>query len=182
MTRLPTARAGARNGQPAGGGTAASCAAGLSNERAIVIQPDTPGTARLILPGSALFSAPHQKRDTKTCPRRQGAGMGVPRPNSAHRDEARAAKCRVTAPVERHSHVRRWRPDWLAGAAGFAPPHQEFVSRWLHAVVLCGEGRSCTRPAGVRRTICCHSSRRTIAVALALKAPFRAPVSEATVA
>jgi hypothetical protein len=90
--------------------------ASLSNERAIVIQPDTPGTARLILPGSALFSAPHQKRDTRTCPRRQGAGMGVPRPNSAHRDEARAAKCRVTAPVERHSHVRPWRPDWLAGA------------------------------------------------------------------
>jgi hypothetical protein len=36
---------------------------------------------------------PHQKRDTKTCPRRQGAGMGVPRPNSAHRDQAIAAKC-----------------------------------------------------------------------------------------
>jgi hypothetical protein len=21
------------------------------------------------------------------------------------------------------SHVMRWRPDWLAGAAGFEPPH-----------------------------------------------------------
>jgi hypothetical protein len=33
-----------------GAGTAASCAASLLNERAIVIYPDTTGTARLILP------------------------------------------------------------------------------------------------------------------------------------
>ena len=28
---------------------------------------------------------------------------------------------------------------------------RKFVSRWLH-----GEGRSCTRLLGIRRTICCH--------------------------
>ena len=26
---------------------------------------------------------------------------------------------------EPHSHVSRWRPDWLAGAEGFEPSHQE---------------------------------------------------------
>jgi hypothetical protein len=29
----------------------------------------------------------------------------------------------AAAPVERHSHVRHWRPDWLAGAGGFEPLH-----------------------------------------------------------
>ena len=31
----------------------------------------------------------------------------------------------VKAPrhFERHSHVTQWRPDWLAGAGGFAPAH-----------------------------------------------------------
>src|SRR5882762_4039286 len=30
------------------------------------------------------------------------------------------------------SHVRLWRPDWLAGAAGFEPLHLEIRSAELH--------------------------------------------------
>jgi hypothetical protein len=53
---------------------------------------------------------------------------------------------------------------WETGAEGFEPSHQEFVSRWLTAVVPCGMADHASACCGVGRTICCHSSRRAIAM------------------
>ena len=57
-----------------------------------------------------------QKRDTKQGMLRQEVGMAPPLPNSAHTETSpylqNAAKARG---FERSFHVRRWRPNWLAG-------------------------------------------------------------------
>ena len=57
-----------------------------------------------------------QKRDTKKGMLRQEVGMAPPLPNSAHTETSsylqNAAKARG---FERSFHVRRWRPNWLAG-------------------------------------------------------------------
>ena len=50
------------------------------------------------------------------------------------------------------------RPDWLPGAAGFEPLHQEFVSRWPHCCRALRRGQIVHAPAGVRRTTCCHET------------------------
>jgi hypothetical protein len=42
----------------------------------------------------------------------------------------------VSRCFERSALVGWWRPDWLAGAGGFEPLHQEFVSRWSTAQLL----------------------------------------------
>jgi hypothetical protein len=52
---------------------------------------------------------------------------------------------------ERPSYVPRWRPDWLAGAGGFEPPHQESCPMGLS--LLCGAesgSRSCAGPRSRR--------------------------------
>jgi hypothetical protein len=72
--------------------------------------------------------------------------MGVPRPNSAHRDEARAAKCRVTAPVERPSYVTRWR---LAGwGGGIRTSASESRSVILHGAMALYPAELSERAAG----------------------------------
>jgi hypothetical protein len=53
---------------------------------------------------------------------------------------------------------------WETGAEGFEPSHQEFVSRWLTAVVPCGMADRASACCEVGRTICCHSPRRAIAM------------------
>jgi hypothetical protein len=55
--------------------------------------------------------------------------------------------------------------DWLAGAEKFDPPHQGFVSRWLHSCHI-----SCTRLSGVRRTLFAphHSGSRFLMRRIAL--------------
>src|SRR2546422_3858983 len=69
---------------------------------------------------------PHQKRDTKSTPRRQEAGTALPSPNSAHRDQATSAKCRGAAQFERSSHIGWRRPDWL-GLPGLNSPPKLFA-------------------------------------------------------
>ena len=61
--------------------------------------------------------------------------MAPPLPNSAHGDQLISAKPRGTARFLSDLICDALETDWLAGAAGFEPLHQEFVSAGFTAVV-----------------------------------------------
>ena len=108
-----------------GAGTAASCAASLLNERAIVIQPDTPGTARFDLAGLRVVQRPSSKTRRQNVPAETRSRNGRSSPKILHTEtKPYLRNAAVPRRFERHSLIDAQRPNSLAGAAGFESLHQ----------------------------------------------------------
>jgi hypothetical protein len=112
---------------------------------------------------------PPQKRDTKMVRNDTSTAQF---PHTETKQYLRNAA--VPGRFEQHSHVGRWRPDWLLGAAGFEPLHQNrrvqprgrdgtVSRRYLNAPLARSPGRaramSLLRKRGRGRWIACSFAR-----------------------